>query len=67
MLAQFEKKHDSEYLYSTYFSTIIKESEKYFLDIEKPVSTLLESKLADKLFSFFRPPPDKLVNSKINQ
>ena len=29
MLAQFEKKkHDAEYFYSTYFSSILKESEK---------------------------------------
>ena len=65
MLAQFEKKHDAEYFYSNYFSTIVKESEKYFLNIEKSASTLLASRLADKLFSFFRTPQDKLVNSEI--
>ena len=65
MLAQFEKKHDAEYFYSTYFSSIVKESEKYFLNIEKSASTLLASRLADKLLSFLRSPPDKLVNSGI--
>ena len=49
MLVQFEKKHDAEYFYSNYFSTIVKESEKYFLNIEKSASTLLASRLADKL------------------
>ena len=65
MLVQFEKKHDAEYFYSNYFSTIVKESEKYFLNIEKSASTLLASRLADKLFSFFKTPQDKLVNSEI--
>ena len=64
MLVQFEKKH-AEYFYSNYFSTIVKESEKYFLNIEKSASTLLASRLADKLFSFFKTPQDKLVNSEI--
>ena len=64
-LAQFEKKYDPEYFYSTYFSSIIKESEKYFLNIEKSASTLLASRLADKLFSFFRLPLNKWVNSEI--
>ena len=63
ILAHFEKKHDAEYLYSNYFSTIVKESEKYF---EKSASTLPVTRLADKLFSFFsRAPQDKLVNSEI--
>ena len=65
MLVQFEKKHDAEYFYSNYFSTIVKESEKYFLNIEKSAITLLASRLADKLFSFFKTPQDKLVNSEI--
>ena len=65
MLAQFEKKNDAEYFYSNYFSTIIKESEKYFLNIGKSTNTLLASRLADKLFSFFRTPQNKLVNSEI--
>ena len=65
MRAYFEKKHDAEYFYSNYFSTIVKESEKYFLNIEKSASTLLASRLADKLFSFFKTPQDKLVNSEI--
>ena len=65
MLAQFEKKHDAEYFYSNYFSTIVKESEKYLLNIEKSASTLLASRLADKLFSFFRTSQDKLANSEI--
>ena len=60
-----KKKHDAEYFYSNYFSTIVKESEKYFLNIEKSASTLLASRLADKLFSFFKTPQDKLVNSEI--
>ena len=60
-----KKKHDAEYFYSNYFSTIVKESEKYFLNIEKSATTLLASRLADKLFSFFKTPQDKLVNSKI--
>ena len=64
-LVQFEKKHDAEYFYSNYFNTIVKESEKYFLNIEKAASTLLASRLSDKLFSFFRTPQDKFVNSKI--
>ena len=34
MLAQFEKKH-AEYFYSTYFSSAVKESEKYFFNIKK--------------------------------
>ena len=38
MLAQFEKKHDAEYFYSTYFNSIVKENEKYFLNIEKSAS-----------------------------
>ena len=65
MLVQFEKKHDAEYFYSNHFSTIVKESEKYFLNIEKSVSTLLPSRLADKLFSFFKTPQEKLVNPEI--
>ena len=65
MLAQFEKKHDAEYFYSTYFSSIVKESEKYFLNIEKSANTSVASRLADKLFSYFRSPPDKLVNFEI--
>ena len=64
-LVQFEKKYNAEYFYSNYFSTIVKESENYFLNIEKSASTLLASRLADKLFSFFRTPQDELVNSEI--
>ena len=40
MLAQFEKKHDAKYFYSFYISSIVKESQKYFLNIEKSASTL---------------------------
>ena len=47
------------------FSTIVKESEKYFLNIGKSASAFIASKLANKLFSFFRSSPDKLVNSEI--
>ena len=65
MLVQFEKKHDAEYFYSNYFSTIVKETVKCFLNIEKSARTLLASRLADKLFSFFKTPQDKLVNSEI--
>ena len=65
MLAQFERKHDAEYFHSNYFGTIVKKSEKYFLNIGKSASTLLASRLAYKLFSFFRTPQDKLVNSEI--
>ena len=40
ILVLFERnKHDAEYFYSNYFSTIVKESEKYFLNIEKSAST----------------------------
>ena len=40
--AHFEKKkHDAEYFYSTYFSSIVKESKKCFLNTEKSASTLL--------------------------
>ena len=45
----WKKKYDAEYFYSNYFSTIVKECEKYFLNIEKSASTLLASRLADKL------------------
>ena len=65
MLAQFEKKHNPENFYSTYFSSIVKENEKYLLNIERSASTLLASRLADKLLSLFRSTPDKLVNSEI--
>ena len=61
---KLRKKH-AEYFSSNCFSTIVKESEKYFLNIEKSASALLASRPADKLFSFFRTPQDKLVNSKI--
>ena len=64
MLAQFEKQHVAEYFYSNYFSTIVKESEKYFLNIEKSASALHASRLVDKLFSFFTTPQHRLVNSE---
>ena len=52
MLSQFKKKkHDAKCFCLTYFSTIVKESEKYLLNIEKSASTLLASGLADKLFT----------------
>ena len=52
MLSQFKKKkHDAKCFCLTYFSTLVKESEKYLLNIEKSASTLLASGLADKLFT----------------
>ena len=56
LLDHFVEKHNSEYFYSKYFGTIVKESQNYFLGINKPGSTLLASKLGDKILAFFKTP-----------
>ena len=42
-----------QFFYSNHFSTIAKDSERYFSDIAKLASTLFATKLADKIFAFF--------------
>ena len=54
MLAQFEKKRNPEYFYSTYFSSIVKENEKYLLNIEKSASTLTSIKACRQAIQSFQ-------------
>ena len=49
------KTKDGDGFYSSFYSIVVLNASKYLPELERPTSTLLAQKLADKLFNHFKP------------
>ena len=49
------KTKDGDGFYSSFYSIVVLNASKYLPELERPASTLLAQKLADKLFNHFKP------------
>ena len=51
--------------YSTFYSIVVMNVSIYLPELERPASTLLTQKLADKLFNHFKHPKEFIPNAKV--
>ena len=56
---------NAEHFYSSYFSTIVIFAELYFVNLQKPMSTLLATKLADKILFHFKKPQEVAITTPL--
>ena len=57
IMKKLQKSRDGEIFYASFYSNIVLYAEKHFLNLQKPACTLLATKVADKIFSFCKNPP----------
>lgn len=54
--SELQEKGNAEDYFSNFYSNIVQFADTYFLDLEKPLCTLLTTRLCDKIFHFFKRP-----------